>query len=209
MSSIDSGAPASVGSVLCLACGMCCDGTMFRDVELQSGDDSGALAAGGISIRSWRRRGPGGMVSGQSFTQPCAVLGGDCRCGIYLLRPGHCRNFDCALLQARHRGEVTERHALRSIRQARQLADTIRERLVELGDLERHRPLTQRVRRTQRRIFSGQWPAGLDRERAAECFGELAAAVGELQLKLRLEFYPDSPGALAPVRPTLGPSERR
>ena len=39
---------------LCLACGLCCNGVLFRDVELQDGDDLEALQKLGLTIRPSR-----------------------------------------------------------------------------------------------------------------------------------------------------------
>ena len=41
---------------LCLACGLCCNGALFKDVKLQSGDDPEQLASLGLPLTALRRR---------------------------------------------------------------------------------------------------------------------------------------------------------
>ena len=76
---------------LCLRCGMCCDGTLFRYVELRPPDDRAALKRAGLEIRSFRRSTAGQSVVGQRFPQPCAALDPQCRCQVYADRPASCR----------------------------------------------------------------------------------------------------------------------
>ena len=80
---------------LCLACGLCCNGVLFKDVELQPGDDAIGLRKQGLPVS--RPRSPVGVLR---FPQPCAALGPDCRCHIYPDRPTRCQQFECALLKA-------------------------------------------------------------------------------------------------------------
>ena len=54
------------GEQLCRACGLCCDGTLFKDVELQPGDDAGRLQAAGLKLETLRTK--------PRFAQPCAAL---------------------------------------------------------------------------------------------------------------------------------------
>lgn len=63
--------------------------------------------------------------------------------------------------------------------------------LTELGDTETSQPLVRRFHRLQRRFFAGTLPPDLDPDFAADRFGDLASVVGELQLALRIHFYPE------------------
>ncbi|MFZ5442141.1 MAG: YkgJ family cysteine cluster protein [Myxococcota bacterium] len=84
-------------SELCLACGLCCDGTLFRHVQLDPGE-GGRLSALGIGTGTKSRR--------EVMWLPCGKLEGRC-CTIYDARPGGCRRFICALghrLQAKALG---------------------------------------------------------------------------------------------------------
>lgn len=178
---------------LCLRCGMCCDGTLFRDVELRPPDDRAALERAGLEIRPFRRSTAGQRVSGQRFSQPCAALGPECRCQVYGDRPASCRAFECTLFQAVAAGRMSFTQAGRKIAKTRELAAQARRWLAELDDTEESLALAKRFQRMQRRFFAGQLPVGQDANLAAERFGELAAVIGQLQLSLRLDFYPDAP----------------
>ena len=54
---------------LCLACGLCCDGTLFDNVQLGPRDDAPALKALGLPVEVTRGRTPVTL-----FRQPCAAL---------------------------------------------------------------------------------------------------------------------------------------
>ena len=178
---------------LCLRCGMCCDGTLFRDVELRPPDDRDALKRAGLEIHSFRRSSAGQSVVGQRFPQPCAALGLQCRCQVYADRPASCRAFECTVFQAVAAGRMSFTQAGRKIAKTRELAAQARRWLAELGDTEETLALAKRFQRMQRRFFAGQLPTNLDVNLAADRFGELAAVIGQLQLSLRLDFYPDAP----------------
>ena len=110
---------------LCPKCGLCCDGTLFADVELQAGDDATRLSSLGIALM---RKGKGKLA----FHQPCAGYGGGC-CRIYPDRPGRCRSFECGLLKRVAAGEMTAAAALRKIAKAKKLIDRVR-RLLQQPD---------------------------------------------------------------------------
>jgi Fe-S-cluster containining protein len=163
---------------LCLVCGLCCDGALFKDVELRSGDEAARLSQLGMSLEVRR---------GQTrLTQPCAALGADCRCGIYADRPAHCREFECALLQAVNRGRMQSTEARRCIRLARQRAERVRRLLRELGDRDEHVALSIRFRRLSRRLAQDT----SDKE-AAGAYSRLTLAMHALNVLLREKFYPD------------------
>ena len=170
----------SVADQLCLACGLCCDGALFKDVELQPGDDPVHLRNLGLPV-SAPRSAPGTP----RFNQPCAALGADCRCRIYAGRPARCRQFECALFQAVHDGRVEIPTALRTIQQTRRLADKVRALLRALGDTDEQLALSRRFRRTKKRLVA----SALDDE-TADRFGDLTLAVHDLNLRLRHHFYP-------------------
>lgn len=74
-------------SQLCLDCGLCCDGTLFRYVAI-SGSEREELVRLGIGVGENRK--------GDVMWLPCGKLEGKC-CSIYEARPGGCRRFVCAL----------------------------------------------------------------------------------------------------------------
>jgi Fe-S-cluster containining protein len=179
---------------LCLSCGLCCNGVLFADVQLQPGDSPERLRALGLALS--RLSGSGGRATqtGASsqgapahppkFRQPCAALEG-CLCRIYPERPHYCREFECALFKEVKAGRVTGTEALRLIRATLRKAATVRRRLRALGDTEEHRPLRQRFLRTAKRLER----AGLD-ETNAELYSKLTLAAHDLNLILSQSFYP-------------------
>ena len=179
--------PSNGSSQLCLACGLCCDGTLFADVELQPGDSAERLRALGQKLRRGKDA-EGNPV--HKFAQPCPALGTDCRCAFYAERPARCREFDCALLVSMQAGKISVETALRRIREARKQRDTVRRALVALGNSDHSKPLSRRFQRTKRALESGEIPVGITWEEAAETFGELTLAVSQLQFTLSREFYP-------------------
>jgi len=106
---------------LCPHCGLCCDGTLYADVELSAGDDPGRLSKLGLSLKKK------GRVR-MAFTQPCACFDASL-CKIYADRPGRCRWFECGLLKQVQAGKMTSGVALKKISKARTLRDKVRELL--------------------------------------------------------------------------------
>ena len=81
------------GEHLCLACGLCCDGTLFDNVQLGPRDDAKHLRALGLPVAVTR-----GRAAVTFFRQPCAALCADRTCRVYADRPGQCRAFECGPL---------------------------------------------------------------------------------------------------------------
>lgn len=175
---------------ICLSCGMCCNGVVFADVQVQAGDDPERLRELGLAFR----RGKGGLAralvagKGPKFRQPCAAYDG-CRCRIYGERPRYCREFECVLLKRVKAGAVTPAAALRRIRKTRKQVETVKSLLRELGDLDEALSLAKRFRRTSKRLEKD----GFD-EAGAERFGKLTLALHNLNLLLGAEFYPGTGG---------------
>lgn len=172
---------------LCLHCGLCCDGTLFRDVELQPGDDVEKLRALGLPVTRSRRREEADHLK---FPQPCAALCSDLKCRVYADRPARCRQFECALFKAVAAERVELPAALRTIRQTRQQAEKVRRLLRELGDTGEGVALAKRFKRLRRKFDSGELPDGLDAETAYDLFAELSLTVHGLDMSLRTKFYP-------------------
>ena len=122
-------------SELCPACGLCCNGVLFGDVELQPGDDARRLAALGLPLERKGRK--------LRAAQPCACFDGKL-CRIYEQRPIRCRAFECGLLKRAQAGEIEVAAALRAIKQARRHAETVRKLLVQLGQTDERLPLNRR-----------------------------------------------------------------
>lgn len=132
---------------LCTRCGLCCDGTLFADVELVGEAEAKRLEIMGLDVEE---NGAGaGLLS-----QPCAALKGR-RCGIYAHRPQCCRTFECQLLQDVDLGAVTVEHGLALIAEALARIQRVRELLADLGDRNVRLPLKERCAEA----LSGEAPA--------------------------------------------------
>ena len=125
---------------LCTNCALCCDGTLFADVELAGQAEAAWLEVMGMEIESGDRN--VGLLS-----QPCAALRGT-RCGIYAHRPKCCRVFQCDLLQSAQRGAVTVERALEQIADAREQIRHVRALLGRLGNSDESLPIKERCAET-------------------------------------------------------------
>jgi Fe-S-cluster containining protein len=164
---------------LCLECGLCCNGVIFADGQLQAGDDVKHLQSLGLVLASNQKS----QIKNQKFQQPCAAFDG-CRCRIYADRPKYCREFECLLLQSVNDGRLETSAALRIIRTARQRAEKVKRLLREMGDTDEHVALSKRFRRTKKRAEAG----ALDEE-TADIFGQLTLAVHDLNVLLSEAFF--------------------
>jgi len=170
----------AAGEALCLECGLCCNGVIFADVRLQTGDQAGHLKALGLPVTASRP---------VRFSQPCAALEG-CRCRIYPERPRYCREFDCRLLKRFKSGEIQTQAARQLVRTALGQAENVRELLLRLGESDEKAPLAARFRRTAKRLEQ----AARDDQTASGVYGELTLAFHELSLLLSQSFYPSPTG---------------
>jgi Fe-S-cluster containining protein len=126
----------SLTDTLCTQCGLCCDGTLFADVELTGQAEATRLEILGLEIEDDER-------AASVLSLPCAALRGT-RCGIYAHRPKCCRTFECQLLQDVRRGAVTVARAEEHISEALQKIQRVRELLVQLGQRDVRLPLKER-----------------------------------------------------------------
>jgi Fe-S-cluster containining protein len=126
--------------ILCTKCGLCCDGTLFADVELVGPAEAARLEIMGMEVENENKN--VGLLS-----QPCAALRGT-RCGIYAHRPKCCRTFECHLLQSAQSGAVTVERALQEIADARDQIRQLRALLGRLGDRNEGLPIKERCEET-------------------------------------------------------------
>ncbi len=96
-------------NVLCLRCGMCCDGTLFTHVSLQP-EEAAELQQRGLPIGSRADGGP-------ALTQHCAALE-ERACTVYTDRPASCRLYQCQLFSAVAEKEVSLEEALAVVDEA-------------------------------------------------------------------------------------------
>jgi Fe-S-cluster containining protein len=179
----------SVAEKICLTCGLCCNGVIFADVQLQRGDDAAKLESLGLRLLNMKKR--VGISAAKSiaqknckFSQPCAAFDG-CHCRIYENRPKYCRAFECALLKKVNVGTISPADALQIIEKARRRAEKVRQLLRKLGDKDETLALALRFRRTSKRVAQSDTDA-----QTARLFGELGLAFHELNVVLSEKFYP-------------------
>lgn len=160
---------------LCLECGLCCNGVIFADVQLQRGDKEARLRELGLAfVRNSKIK---------KFKQPCTAFEG-CRCKIYGEHPQYCREFECLLLKSVKAGKTGHAEASRIIRSALQRVKKVQRLLRELGDTDESLALSKRFRRMHRHFETNP----LD-EDSAQKFGELTLAVHDLNVLLSDAFY--------------------
>ena len=164
---------------LCLACGLCCDGTLFDNVRLEPGDDAARLKALGLPVKVSRGREPVAR-----FPQPCAALCADRTCRVYADRPRQCRTYECMVYQEAVAGRLDYPAALRRVKNARRQADRVRKLLRRLGDTEEHRSLGERFHRMQERMEAAPPDAA-----ALATFADLSLAVHRLKLLAHAKFF--------------------
>ncbi len=160
---------------LCPNCGLCCDSTLFADVELRAGDSAKRLAELGLAIEE---KGRGKLA----FAQPCACFDGKL-CGIYGDRPKRCRTFECGLLKRVGADEMTAGAALKKISDAKILVKKVRELLRSLGQDDGRLALTK--------CYAQAMSAPVDlsaSENNSELRGELMLAVNDLMQVLQRDF---------------------
>jgi len=159
---------------LCPQCGLCCDSTLFADVELRAGDAPRPLKKAGLTLVKKTR-------SQRAFTQPCACFNGK-HCHIYDARPQQCRRFECGLLKRLAAGTLTASAALQTIAAAKKSAEQIRGLLWNMGQRD------ERLALTHRYAAAMSAPVDLADERNAERHGELMLAVNDLMQLLHRNF---------------------
>ena len=123
---------------LCTRCGLCCDGTLFGDVELTGRREATRLELLGLDV-------DGDDADAELLALPCGALRGT-RCSIYAARPRCCRTFECRLLQEAERGHVAVDDALARIADAQAQVHRVKTLLAKMEPLRRQRlPLAERV----------------------------------------------------------------
>ena len=122
---------------LCTRCGLCCDGSLFADVELAGTDEAATLEVMGLEIEDADADDRGLLL------QPCGALKGK-RCSIYPHRPECCRTFECRLLQEVKRGAVAVELAREKIAEALERIERVQELIVQLGPGDERLPLKER-----------------------------------------------------------------
>lgn len=159
---------------LCPNCGLCCDSTLFADVELRASDSAARLSRLGLTLLKKNK-------TTTAFAQPCACFDGKL-CKIYADRPKRCGLFECGLLKRVESGEMTANAAMKKISATRKRAGQIRGLLQELGQRDERKALTHRYSE----VMSA--PMDLSKPSQVESRGELMLAVNDLMVLLQRDF---------------------
>jgi hypothetical protein len=159
---------------LCRQCGLCCDSTLFADVELRAGDDAAQLKKFGLQVEKKGLR-------KLSFSQPCACFDGK-NCRVYDDRPRRCRTFECGLLKKVDGGEMTVPAALKRIASAKSKTERVRELLLLNGQNDLNMALTYRYQAAM------SAPVDFSEQSSSENRGELIMAVSDLMQVLQRDF---------------------
>ncbi len=113
-------------TALCQSCGLCCDGSLFGRVRLESSD-----------VDSARRHRLLVVANGKSFEEPCtALVERDTRrhCSIYAERPESCRRFVCELYAGHIRDPASLDERMALIRRAKALLAFLEDAGLRLGE---------------------------------------------------------------------------
>src|SRR5437870_11883992 len=124
----------SLADTLCTRCGLCCDGSLFADVELASCDEIAALEVLGLDVEDADETGAGLLL------QPCGALKGK-RCSIYPHRPECCRTFECQLLLQGKRGAVSIARARGKMAEALECIKSVKQLIEDLPQRNERLPL--------------------------------------------------------------------
>jgi len=169
-------APCSVATIakLCPACGLCCNGVLFGDVELQRGETAKRFSKLGVTLFRKGRK--------TAFAQPCACLmNGLCR--IYADRPQRCATFDCGLLKRVQQETLSAAAALQKIAEAKRRAAQVLKLVRQLGNTDEALPLNRRYAA----VIAQPIDMSAD-EADIERRGELMMAVSRLVESLECDF---------------------
>jgi Fe-S-cluster containining protein len=167
----------SLTDTLCTRCGLCCDGSLFGDVELASRAEATRLELLGLDVED-------DDSAGGLLLQPCAALRGT-RCGVYQHRPGCCRTFECRLLKDVRCGAIPVEDARRRIADAVTRARRVRGLLAKLGRRGSRLPLRERVAESLATETNR-------RPRADRIRAQLAAEMARQEALLRERFLGDA-----------------
>jgi uncharacterized protein len=166
----------SLTDKLCTRCGLCCDGSLFADVELASADEATELEVMGLEIED-ADEDDGGLL-----LQPCGALKGN-RCRIYPYRPDCCRTFECRLLQEVRRGVVVVERASEKIVEALKRIESVKELADQLGTSNEPLPLKERCAEALALSEAAAAYPEMNRKRA-----ELEATLTSLERLIRARF---------------------
>jgi len=161
---------------ICIDCGMCSDGTMYRFAAIKDGDVLGPLkAAGAVFVTN---------EAETSFLLPCPAFRGGC-CSIYETRPTICSEYRCFLLRRYEAGEVSFEEAQALIIRTMALRDRVRPALTAFAEPQTSHALSGLYRLMLAKFEAMPDPAASRREKA-----DLLLDIAGLRVVLAREFEP-------------------
>jgi Fe-S-cluster containining protein len=179
---------------ICVGCGMCCDGTMYRTVDVGQDDSIEILTSAGFVFTSR----PEGRTS---FLQPCCAFGAG-SCAVYDSRPAVCRGYRCLLLRRYESAETTYEEAKSLISRTIALRDRVRAGLTSYVRPETSESLDKIYKLMLEKFDAEPDPAAARREQSELLFNVVA-----LRVILAREFEPRDSSSHKPEEPPPPPSE--
>jgi len=161
---------------ICMGCGVCCDGTMYRTVDVAADDRIELLEVAGLVFST--------RDDVTSFRQPCSAFGHGC-CSVYDGRPSVCRGYRCLLLRRHEAGEVSRDEARSLIARTVALRDRVRSGLTAYVGTDDLTSLDGLYRRMMAKFEAQPDPAAARREHS-----DLLLTVVALRVILAREFEP-------------------
>lgn len=105
---------------ICLACGICCDGTLIGFVQIDRDETARIKALTNIEVGH----------KNAVILQPCKSFCNGCT--IYSERPRKCASYECSLLQSVENNETGFNTALNTVHEVKQQKTTIENKLESL-----------------------------------------------------------------------------
>lgn len=102
---------------LCVACGLCCDGTLHGQTNVETNSKkAGKYKNSNINLSH---------TITTTFKQPCVEYNNKLGCKIYTQRPKTCSNYKCLLLRKVGNKKINKDKALKVIKVAQNSRDTL------------------------------------------------------------------------------------
>lgn len=166
---------------ICIDCGLCSDGSIFRHGPIEEGDRLEPLKRAGAEFVT--------IEATPSFLQPCPAFTGGC-CSIYENRPAACREYRCFLLRRYEAGKVSFEEARRLITRAITLRDRVRPALTAFVAPTGSQALSRLYRLMHQKFDAMPDPTAARREVA-----DLLLDIGALRVVLAREFEASDSGS--------------
>lgn len=168
----------NLANVLCIRCGLCCDGSLFADAELAVRETT-ALEVLGVEIEDADEDEPALLL------QPCAAFKRK-RCSIYPHRPNCCRTFECRLLKQVESGAVSVDRAKETIANMLKEVGRVKVLIAQMGQRDERLPLKERLSEALTLSLKITDDPQINRKRA-----DMKVAITRIQSLLQQTFLDD------------------